>query len=302
MESLGEGLALDDLRAVTRGLMLGGATIVELNAVRKHLSLIKGGQLARQAGPARIAALVLSDVIGDDLSSIASGPTTADPSTFAGALDIMRRYGVDHHPEAQTAMRYLEAGAAGAHAETPKPGDALFADVHNVIVGSNRLAIEAAATRAETLGYRVEVLTTYLHGEARDAGRVLAGIARERSERRAPGERWCLLAGGETTVTVRGHGRGGRNHEMALAAALALEGVPDVTMLCAATDGGDGASDAAGALCDGQTVPHARACGLRPQAMLDDNDSHTFFAALGAQVRPGPTLTNVNDIAIMLIA
>ncbi|MBI5879820.1 MAG: DUF4147 domain-containing protein [Chloroflexi bacterium] len=301
MEALGDGLSLDDLRAVTRGIMLGGATIVELNAVRKHLSLLKGGQLARRARPARVAALILSDVVGDDLSSIASGPTTADPSTFSDALDIVRRYGLDQQPDAKAVTRYLTRGAAGELPDTPKPGDPLFDGVCNVVVGSNRLAIDAAAAHAASLGYHTEVLTTYLQGEAREAGRVLAGIARERTERRASGERWCLLAGGETTVTVRGRGRGGRNHEMALAAALALDGVPGVTMLCAATDGGDGTSDAAGAICDGETLRRARARGLRAQAMLDDNDSHAFFAALDGQVQPGPTLTNVNDVAIMLV-
>lgn len=300
MEALGEGLTLQDLRAVTRALMHGGGNIVELNTVRKHLSLIKGGQLARCAQPARVVALILSDVVGDELSSIASGPTVADPTTFAAALDILRRYDVSGTSETRAVSAYLARGAGGGLPDTPKPDDSLFKSVSNVIVGSNRMALDAAVTRAEALGYRTEVLTTYMQGEAREAGRLLAGIARERRERQAPGERWCLLAGGETTVTVRGHGRGGRNHELALAAALALDGQPGVAVLSAATDGGDGSSDAAGAVCDGGTLARAQALGLNARALLDDNDSDRFFSALGDQVKPGPTLTNVNDVVIML--
>lgn len=300
MESLGKGLTLDDLRTVTRALMHGGANIVELNTVRKHLSLIKGGQLARRAHPARVIAFILSDVVGDDLSSIASGPTTADPTTFADALDVLRRYGASDAAETQAVRAYVERGARGELLDTPKADDPLFDRVCNVIVGSNRIAIDAAVARAEALGYRTEVLTTCLQGEARDAGQMLAAIARERCERQAPGERWCLMAGGETTVTVHGHGRGGRNHELALAAALALDGQHGATLLSAATDGGDGSSDAAGAVCDGRTLARARTLGLNARALLDDNDSDRFFAALNDQVKPGPTLTNVNDVVIML--
>lgn len=301
MESLPEGLMLDDLRAVTRTLMLGGADIVELNCVRKHLSEMKGGQLARAAAPARVVSLILSDVIGDDLSSIASGPTVPDPTTFGEALEIMRRYGALDAAETGAAVSVIRRAADGALAETPKPDDPLFARVRNVIVGSNRLAVEAAAAAAKALGYDTRILSTYLQGEAREVGRVLGGIAREQRERAGPAARLCYLGGGETTVTVRGEGRGGRNQECALGAVALLEGLSGVVLLCAATDGGDGSSDAAGAVVDGQTQERARAAGLHARAALDKNDSHTFFAALGTQVKPGPTMTNVNDLVVMLV-
>lgn len=299
MEALGGGLTLSHLRTVTSELMHAGANIVELNCVRKHLSLIKGGQLARWAQPAAVCALILSDVVGDDLSTIASGPTCPDPTTFGDALEIIQRFGVGQSSEAREVVDYLERGARGEFAETPKASDPLFARVHNHIIGSNRLAVEAAAREARARGYRTEIITTFMQGEARETAKLLVAIAREKRAQGAA--RLCLLAGGETTVTVRGQGQGGRNQELALSAAIELEGIAGVTLLSAATDGGDGSSDAAGAIVDGETLRRARAVGLRAQPMLDQNDSHRFFAALGDQVITGPTFTNVNDLVIILI-
>jgi glycerate-2-kinase len=299
MESLGTGISLAQLRMITSALMHAGANIVELNCVRKHLSALKGGQLARWAQPASLYALILSDVVGDDLSTIASGPTCPDPSTFSDALDILNRFGADRISEAAAVKAYLQAGTEGRIVETPKADDPLFGRVRNLIVGNNRGAVDAAAQRARELGYSPEIVSTYVQGEAREVGKVFVAIARERVVR---GEhRLCLLAGGETTVTVRGGGRGGRNQELAMSAALELDGLYGITLLSAATDGGDGSSDAAGAIVDGTTVSSGRHLGLNARQMLGANDSHHFFADLGAQVTTGPTLTNVNDMLIILI-
>jgi glycerate 2-kinase len=299
MEALGEGLTLDHLRAITRALMHAGANIVELNCVRKHLSLIKGGQLARHAQPATVCSLILSDVVGDDLSAIASGPTSPDPTTFANALNTLQHFGIGENDETRDVIRYLRRGAHGELPDTPKAEDPLFARTHNLIVGSNRIAVEAAARAAHALGYDTQIITTFMQGEAREVAKMLAAIAREKIARDA--HRLCLLAGGETTVTVRGNGRGGRNQEIALSAAIALDGVEGVTLLSVATDGGDGSSDAAGALIAGDTMQRARDAQLNAQSMLAQNDSHHFFAALGDQVMTGPTFTNVNDLVMILI-
>ena len=300
MESLGEGLSLQHLRVVTSALMHAGANIVELNCVRKHLSRLKGGQLARWAQPARVYSVILSDVVGDDLSVIASGPTCPDPSTFAEALETLARFGIDGLSEAAAVRDYLQAGAEGKLTETPKPSDPLFEHVGNVIAADNREAVRAAAQRAHELGYSSEIVTTYLQGEAREVARVFVAIARERAARDE--HRLCVLAGGETTVTVQARGgRGGRNQELALSAALELNGLEGITLLAAATDGGDGSSDAAGAIVDGHTVAAGRGMGLNARRLLDANDSHRYFAALDSQVTTGPTLTNVNDLLIILI-
>ncbi len=299
MEALGEGLSLDQLRVLTRKLMHAGANIVELNCVRKHLSLIKGGQLARWAQPATTCALILSDVVGDDLSSIASGPTAPDPTTFLDALDLIERCGLRSDAESasiQAVLTYLQRGARGELPETPKPDDALFARVHNFIIGSNALALNAMAHEASMLGYASQIVSTTMDGEARDVGCDIARFVRARN-----GSHQCLLWGGETTVTVNGHGRGGRNQELALAAAMELDGAQNTILLSAATDGGDGSSDAAGAIADGDTLRRTRALGLDAQQSIAQNDSHYFFAALGDQVITGPTLTNVNDVVIALI-
>lgn len=300
MESLGEGISLQHLRAVTSALMHAGANIVELNCVRKHLSLLKGGQLARWAQPARVYSVILSDVVGDDLSVIASGPTCPDASTFSEALETLVRFGVDGLAEVASVRDYLQAGVDGRFSETPKPADELFKHVGNLIAANNREAVHAAAQRARELGYSPEIVTTYVQGEAREVAKVFVAIARERKAREE--HQLCLLAGGETTVTVEmAGGRGGRNQELALSAALELSGLEGITLLAAATDGGDGSSDAAGAIVDGDTVSSGQKLGLNARKLLDANDSHGYFGRLDSQVTIGPTLTNVNDLLIILI-
>jgi len=269
----------------TRKLLAGGATIHEINTVRKHTSRIKGGQLARLAFPAAMLTLILSDVIGDDLDVIGSGPTVADPSTNADAERIFARYG----------LRLPLT-------ETPKPGDPMFARVQNVIVGSNRMAIDASARRARMLGYRPLVLSTFIQGETRDVAQMHAAIVKEiLSSGRPLRPPACILSGGETTVTVRGQGLGGRNQEFVLAAALALDGAGPVTIFSAGTDGIDGPTDVAGAIADESTVSRARSLGLDALAYLENNDSYHFFQPLEALVKTGPTGTNVMDARIFLV-
>jgi glycerate 2-kinase len=273
---------------VTRGLLAAGADIHELNAVRKHLSWIKGGQLARAAQPATVLTLILSDVIGDDPDVIGSGPTVPDSSTVADALAVLDKYGGAVVPEL-------------LH-ETPKPGDPAFARVQNLIVGSNRLALDGAAGKARELGYHTLVLSSSIEGETREIALMHAAIAKEVAAHNRPVRRpACVLSGGETTVTVRGRGLGGRNQEFVLAAAIALEGVEGVTVFSAGTDGIDGPTPAAGACADGKLVQRARARGLDPRAYLDDNDSYRFFERMQGLVRTGPTGTNVMDIRLMFI-
>lgn len=295
-----EGLTLADIQATTDALLTSGATINELNAVRKHLSAVKGGQLARRVAPARLVTLIVSDVVGDPLDVIASGPTVPDPTTFAEAWDVLVRFGLlDRVPPA--VRLYLQEGVAGGRPETPKPGDPIFAGVHNVIVASNRQAAEAAARRATELGYHAVVLTTFLEGEAREVGTVLAALARELATFDRPLPRpACLVCGGETTVTVRGNGIGGRNQEIALSAALRLEGLPNVVVATLATDGGDGPTDAAGGIVDGETMRVARQRGVDVRAALARNDSYRALEALDALLRTGPTGTNVNDLAFVI--
>jgi hydroxypyruvate reductase len=294
-----EGISLTDLQQTTDALLRCGATINEINVVRKHLDTVKGGGLARLAAPARVITLVLSDVVGNPLDAIASGPTVPDTSTFADAAGVFDRYALwDSLPGPVVAR--VRAGLAGELPQTPKPGDPLFERTQTVIVGSNLQACEAAARRAAELGFGTLVLTTYVEGEAREAGRVLAGIVREVDASGHPLARpCCIVAGGETTVTVRGNGRGGRNQELALAAAFPLRGVPDVLLASIGTDGSDGPTDAAGAWADGATLERAAARGLDPAAALANNDSYPFFDAVGGLLRTGPTNTNVNDLYLL---
>jgi glycerate 2-kinase len=286
-------VTLQQKQDVTRLLLGAGATIGELNAVRKHLSLLKGGQLARAAAPARVLTLLLSDVIGDPLDVIASGPTAPDPTTFADALDVLSRRGVDDRV-APAVIERLRAGARGEIAETPKPGEPLFNNVTHVVVGNSRLAVDAAARTAERLGYTPRVATAALEGEAREVARTL--VAKARSLPPAA----CVIAGGETTVTVRGRGLGGRCQEFALAAALTLESGDDLIVLAAGTDGTDGPTDAAGALVDAQTIERGRVAGLDPDRSLADNDANTFLGASGDLIVTGPTNTNLLDLYVAL--
>jgi glycerate 2-kinase len=296
------GLTLDDKARTTSLLLRAGATIHQLNTVRKHLSRLKGGGLARTAAPARVLTLVLSDVVGDDLATIASGPTSPDPTTYADALAVLRDRGV--LAEVPAAVRsHLEAGARGERAETPKPGDSLFRRVETRIVGSNRLSVQAAAREARRLGLETLVLTSRLEGEAREAARVLVSVLREcvESGRPAPPP-VCLLAGGETTVTVKGEGQGGRNQELAVAAAEPLGAFPVPAVLASlATDGIDGMSDAAGGVVDDQTTERARALGLAPPSVfLAESDSRNFLGPLADLIVTGPTGTNVVDLTVLL--
>jgi glycerate 2-kinase len=283
--------SLKDKQALTRQLLASGATIQEMNTVRKHLSLIKGGQLAQAASPATVIALLLSDVVGDDPGVIGSGPTVPDSSTVADAVRILEKYGV--------------SVAADALHETPKPGDPVFARSHHVVVGSNRQAIAAAEACSRKLGYRTMVLSTTIEGETREIARMHAAIAREILSSNRPIRRpSCLLSGGETTVTVRGRGLGGRNQEFVLAALLALEGGAvdeSFTILSAGTDGIDGPTDAAGAIADASTLTRAASLGLDARRFLDDNDSYRFFEPLDALLKTGPTGTNVADVRVLLL-
>ena len=294
------GLSLEDLQATTNLLLQCGATIYEVNAVRKHLSSLGGGQLAAAANGADVLGIIVSDVVGDALDVIASGPTSPDPSTFARCLEILERYHILGQIPAAARER-LEAGAAGRIPETPKPGDPLFERVCNVLAATNRQALEAAAARAEALGMEARILTDSLTGEARDVAAQLVAEARQAAATLKPGDRGvCLLAGGETTVTLTGKGLGGRNQEMALAAALELEGVPGISGIFAGTDGTDGPTDAAGGFADAGSV--ARMGGRETAlAFLRRNDSNAALVEAGDLLITGPTRTNVMDLAALLV-
>jgi hydroxypyruvate reductase len=295
------GITLAEKQETTRLLLACGATIHEINAVRKHISALKGGQLARLAAPATVLALLLSDVIGDPLDVIASGPAAPDDSTFASAWSVIEKYGLAARIPSSVRAR-LEAGLRGDVPETPKPGDPCFARAQNLIVGSNRLAVDAAAHRARELGYRPLVLSTVIEGETREVANVHAAIAKEiLASGRPLRPPCCVISGGETTVTLKGDGLGGRNQEFALAAAIALDGLPGVVAFSGGTDGTDGPTDAAGAIADGGTVRRARSQGLDPAAALARNDSYHFFEPLGDLVKTGPTGTNVMDVRLVLV-
>ncbi len=290
-----EGLTLDDKQALNKALLKSGATIGEMNVVRKHLSAIKGGRLAVAAAPARVVALMISDVPGNDPSIIASGPTVPDASTNADALRIIEKYNIAVPP---SVLARLKSGEA----ETPKPGDARFARVENVTIATPQASLEAAAVVARKAGVIPVILGNAIEGEARDVGLVHAGIARQCAEHAQPGKPPCvLLSGGETTVTLKGDGKGGRNTEFLLALAIALEGRPGIYALAGDTDGIDGSEDNAGALISPDTLARAEASGIDAKALLADNDPYAFFAALGDLLTTGPTLTNVNDFRAVLI-
>ncbi|MBN1659725.1 MAG: glycerate kinase [Anaerolineae bacterium] len=295
------GLGLDDVQHTTDLLLRAGATIVEVNTVRKHLSQIKGGGLVRLSGRAQIAGLVLSDVVGDPLDTIASGPLSPDLTTFADAWAVIEGYDLaDRLPPPVRAR--LEAGRAGDATDTPKPGSALFGRVQVIVVGSNRLAATAAVKAARAWGLNSLLLSTFVEGEARHVARVAAALAKEVAHSDHPVPRpACLVWGGETTVTVRGSGKGGRNQELALAATLALDGVPGVLLVALATDGTDGPTDAAGAVATGDTAARARSLGLDPAAHLAENNAYPFFDALDDLIRTGPTGTNVNDLLFLFV-
>ena len=298
-------LTLEEKKKVTQALLACGATIQEINCVRKHLSRVKGGRLARAYRPASSLNLMLSDVVGDDLDVIASGPTVPDPTSFADALAIVERLGLSEKlPRA--AIGVLEKGVAGQLDETPKAGDAAFERTRNLLIGTNYQALLAAEKRSRDLGYTTLVLTSRLTGEAREAALFLLGLGQDAATRGCPVRPpACIIAGGETTVTLRGKGKGGRNQEMALSFLAAMGRSPAargrVTLLAASTDGNDGPTDAAGAFASLDLLERARAAQLDPDAFLANNDSYHFFERVGGLLKTGPTNTNVSDIAVLLI-
>ena len=289
------GLTLADKQAINTALLKSGASIGEMNCVRRHLSTLKGGRLAALCHPARVLTLLISDVPADHLPDIASGPTMADTSTCADALAIVARYGI----ELPTAARQLLESGEG---ETVKPGDPRLAGAETRLISSPQIGLEAGAAVARAAGYGVCILGDSIEGEAREVGRVMAGITRQVAVHGQPVQAPCvLLSGGETTVTVRGNGKGGRNVEFLLALGLALQGQPGVYAMAGDTDGVDGLEDIAGALLMPDTLSRARAQHLNPAQSLDNNDGHGFFGALGDAVITGPTLTNINDFRVVLI-
>jgi glycerate 2-kinase len=287
-------ITLEEKQETTRLLLACGATIHELNALRKHISLFKGGQLARMAAPAHVLSLILSDVVGDNLDVIGSGPTAPDASTFETALEVLDKYELRGKVPRSVRER-LETGGD----ETPKPGDPLFNRVENIIVGSNQKSLNAAAVAAKSLGYRTMILASTIEGETRDVARMHAAIARQiRTSSQPLRPPACVISGGETTVTIRGKGKGGRNQEFALAAAIDLEGLENTLILSAGTDGTDGPTDAAGALADGKTVGRAS----RSAAIaLRNNDAYPYFAELKDLIITGSTGTNVMDLHLILV-
>lgn len=297
------GVTLQDKQAVTSQLLRAGASIDELNAVRKHLSAVKGGRLAQAAAPAQVLTLLVSDVIGDRLDVIASGPTAADESTYAEAWDVIGRHGLRE----QVPLRVMACLKRGMDGEAPETAKQAPTNVRNVIVASNRQALAAAEEEARRLGFATALLSDRMQGEAREVASFLAQTARAELVRMQPGEQRCLLSGGETVVTVRGAGKGGRNQELALAFALEMEGAAGAALLSAGTDGTDGPTDAAGAVVDGDTAGRARQLGMRPEDYLANNDSYDFFQRLDmaaptqCHVLTGPTGTNVMDLQIMLL-
>ncbi len=296
------GLTLADLQAMTDALLACGATIDEINCLRKHCSAVKGGQLARAAAPATLITLALSDVVGSPLDVIASGPTVPDQTTWSDAWSIVRRYDlVEKLPRSIVAR--LQAGLDGRLADTPKAGDAAFATSQTLLVADNRVAATAACTKAESLGWHTLLLTTFVEGEASQIAKVAVALAREiQTYGRPITPPACVILGGETTVTLGAHaGRGGRNQELALAAALALHGAAGVTIVSLATDGSDGPTDSAGAMIDGATVQRASAAGLVAEQHLRDHNAYPLLQATHDLLISGPTQTNVNDLIFVFI-
>jgi hydroxypyruvate reductase len=297
-----EGVTLEDKQKMTKILLEVGAAIHEINALRKHISQVKGGRLAELTHPSTLISLILSDVIGDDLDCIASGPTVSDESTFGDCLKILEKYDImDKTPP--SILGLIEKGDRGEIKETPKSGDAVFHRTQNVIVGSNVIAIEAAKQKAGELGYNSLILSTFIHGEAKEVAKVHASIAREIISTNNPVPRpACVISGGETTVVIRGHGLGGRNQEFVLAAAIEIAGLENVVVLSGGTDGEDGPTDAAGAVSDGKTVRRAVESGLDAEHYLCENNSYNFFKPLNDLIFTGPTFTNVMDLRLVMVS
>jgi glycerate 2-kinase len=291
----GEGISLEQKQAINKALLKSGAAISEMNCVRKHLSNIKGGRLALACAPARVVTLLISDVPGDDPGIIASGPTLTDPSTCQDALAVLRKYAIE---VPDNIVHHLESGAG----ETPKPGDVRFARNSQHLIATAQEALEAAASTAQAAGITPYILSDGIEGEARDVALVHAAIARQVAKHGQPFQKPCvLISGGETTVTVRGNGRGGRNAEFLLSLAVALEGAADIHALACDTDGIDGSEDNAGAILGPDSLVRAEALGLRAKNLLENNDGYGFFSALNDLIVTGPTRTNVNDFRAILI-
>jgi glycerate 2-kinase len=296
-----EGITLAEKQATTNQLLSCGAAIQEINTLRKHLSRIKGGGLAKIVYPATLAALILSDVIGDPLDAIASGPTVADPTTYEDCARILNKYQLWEKIPPSVAG-HIREGLEGKKEETLKEGDPAFQKVYNLVVGNNFLAIKAARKAAQDLGYRPVILSSLVEGETREVAKVHAAIAKEVLLSGNPIlPPACILSGGETTVTLKGKGKGGRNQEFALAAALEIAGWEEILVMSAGTDGTDGPTDAAGAFVDGKTVSRGKTMGLDLWSFLEENDSYSFFQNLGDLLITGPTGTNVMDLRIMLV-
>ena len=296
-----EGISLDEVRLVTKLIMEAGGDIYELNTVRKHISRVKGGMLARAAYPASIYSLIISDVVGDDLSTIASGPTSPDPTTFRDAISVLDKYGLmDKAPK--NIVDRLRMGARGEISETPKPGDPIFKKVTNIIIANNMDILRHLSNNLRERGLRNRIITTYLTGEAREVGKALAGLGKMILKYNIPFKKpVALLFGGETTVTVKGRGRGGRNQELALSTALELYGYGRYVVCSVASDGIDGNSPAAGAVISNEDIERAHAMGINPAEYLNNNDSYSFHSLLGTAIETGYTGTNINDITIMAL-
>lgn len=296
-----EGITLEEKQQVTQLLLDCGADIKEINTIRKHISQIKGGWLARWAYPSTIIGFILSDVVGDQLDVIGSGPTVPDISTFNEAWDILEKYGLIKKV-ARSIQKHLLLGKEGKVEETPKPGDPAFEKVLNILIGSNILALRAAENEASSYGLNTLILSSSIVGDTREAARFHLAIVKEVMSSGNPLPRpACIISGGETTVTVKGNGLGGRNQEFALAGALEINGLEKVVLLSGGTDGTDGPTDASGAVADYTTVSRARSIGLDPKAHLENNDAYPFFQRLGDLLITGPTHTNVMDVRIVLI-
>ena len=295
-------ITLPGIQIASAKLLACGATIDEINTVRKHLSSVKGGQLAKAAYPSTLITLMLSDVVGDPMDIIASGPTVQDESTFEDAYKIIKKYSLEDKI-LNSVYSFLRNGKMGKVKETPKNGDKIFDNTQNVIVGSNKIALDAAEEKAKDLGYNTIVLSSLVEGESREAAKFFAAIAKEVNCTGTPLLKpACVIAGGETTVTIKGKGKGGRNQEFALSAAIEIEGCEGVVILGAGTDGTDGPTDATGAIVDYNTCKDAREkFRQKPEEFLNNNDSYNFFKKTGEHIITGPTMTNVMDIMISLI-
>ena len=296
-----DGIDLKEKQEVTQLLLDSGADIKEINTVRKHISRMKGGWVAKWAYPSTVIAFILSDVVGDQLDVIGSGPTVPDPSTFEESLEILKKYDLLNEV-APSVRKHLQSGKEGKVEETPKPGEAVFERVSNILIGSNILALREAKREAESLGFNAIILSSSIEGETREASRFFTAVAKEVISSGNPVPRpACILSGGETTVTIKGKGQGGRNQEFALAGALEISGIEKIVLLSGGTDGTDGPTDASGALADHTTVQRAETMGLNPNVHLENNDAYPFFQKLGDLLITGPTHTNVMDVRIMLV-